>query len=106
MLAGDHLKSASDLSLPLVAVGLLYHKGYFRQRLSLEGWQEEIYVDTDPEELPLHLVQNENGTALMVEVLIRNRRGARAEFGARMWAESRFIFWTRTFLRMKKQIAG
>ena len=63
VLAGDHLKSASDLSLPLVAVGLLYHKGYFRQRLSLEGWQEEIYVDTDPAELPLNLVQNEDGTA-------------------------------------------
>jgi starch phosphorylase len=73
VLAGDHLKSASDLRLPLIAVGLLYQKGYFRQRLSLEGWQEEVYVDTDPEELPLHFVQNENGTALTVEVLIRNR---------------------------------
>lgn len=73
VLAGDHLKSASDLALPLIAVGLLYQKGYFRQRLSIEGWQEEVYVDTDPEELPLHLVQNENGTALTVEVLIRSR---------------------------------
>lgn len=74
VLAGDHLKSASDLSLPLVAVGLLYRKGYFRQSLSLEGWQEESYVDTEPAELPLHLVQNDDGTAVMVEVLIRNRR--------------------------------
>ncbi|MBC8031293.1 MAG: alpha-glucan family phosphorylase [Pyrinomonadaceae bacterium] len=73
VLAGDHLKSASDLRLPLVAVGLLYRKGYFRQRLSLEGWQEEVYVDTDPAELPLHLVQNEDGASLTVEVLIRNR---------------------------------
>jgi len=80
VLAGDHLKSASDLGLPLVAVGLLYQKGYFRQRLSLEGWQEEVYVDTDPEELPLHLVQNENGTALTVEVLIRGRN-----VRARVW---------------------
>lgn len=74
VLAGDHLKSASDLSLPLVAVGLLYRKGYFRQRLSLEGWQEENYVDTEPSELPLHLVEAENGGPLNVEVLIRNRR--------------------------------
>lgn len=73
VLAGDHLKSASDLGLPLVAVGLLYQKGYFRQRLSLEGWQEEVYVDTDPAELPLTLVQNEDDTPLMIEVLIRNR---------------------------------
>jgi len=73
VLAGDHLKSASDLSLPLVAIGLLYQKGYFRQRLSVAGWQEEVYVDTDPEELPLNLVQNDKGTSLTVEVLIRNR---------------------------------
>jgi glycogen phosphorylase len=73
VLAGDHLKSASDLRLPLIAVGLLYRKGYFRQRLSLEGWQEEVYVDTDPAELPLALVRNEDGTLLTVEVLIRNR---------------------------------
>lgn len=73
VLAGDHLKSASDLRLPLVAVGLLYRKGYFRQRLSVEGWQEESYEETDPEDLPLHLVQAENGKALLVEVLIRER---------------------------------
>ncbi len=74
VLAGDHLKSASDLSLPLVAVGLLYRKGYFRQRLSLEGWQEENYVDTEPSELPLNLVEEQSGTPLQVEVLIRDRR--------------------------------
>ncbi len=73
VLAGDHLKSASDLRLPLVAVGLLYRKGYFRQRLSLEGWQEESYEETDPEELPLHVVQAEDGKSLFVEVLIRGR---------------------------------
>ncbi|MEP6820020.1 MAG: alpha-glucan family phosphorylase [bacterium] len=73
VLAGDHLKSASDLNLPLVAVGLLYHYGYFRQRLNLVGWQEEFYGETDPEQLPLHQVEAEDGTPLFVEVLIRER---------------------------------
>jgi starch phosphorylase len=73
VLAGDHLKSASDLRLPLVAVGLLYHFGYFRQNLSREGWQEESYVETDPAELPLHQLKAEDGTPLYVEVLIRER---------------------------------
>lgn len=73
VLAGDHLKSASDLGLPLVAVGLLYHYGYFQQRLSREGWQEESYGETDPEELPLQQVKAEDGNALLVEVLMRER---------------------------------
>jgi len=73
VLAGDHLKSASDLGLPLVAVGLLYHYGYFRQRLSREGWQEEFYGETDPAQLPLHQIKAEDGAPLLVEVLIRER---------------------------------
>src|SRR5256886_15809854 len=60
ILAGDHLKSASDLNLPLVAVGLLYRFGYFRQRLSAEGWQEESYRETHPNEIPIRLVNDEN----------------------------------------------
>jgi glycogen phosphorylase len=73
VLAGDHLKSASDLGLPLVAVGLLYHYGYFRQRLSREGWQEEFYGETDPAQLPLYQIKADDGTPLLVEVLIRER---------------------------------
>jgi starch phosphorylase len=73
VLAGDHLKSASDLGLPLVAVGLLYHYGYFRQRLGREGWQEELYGETDPAQLPLKLVKGEDGAPLQVEVSIRER---------------------------------
>src|SRR6266851_9965497 len=73
VLAGDHLKSASDLALPLVAVGLLYHYGYFRQRLSREGSQEEFYGETDPAELPLRQLKGEDGAPLLVEVLIRER---------------------------------
>jgi predicted acylesterase/phospholipase RssA len=55
VLAGDHLKSASDLGLPLVAVGLFYREGYFRQQLDETGWQIERYPENDPALLPLHL---------------------------------------------------
>ena len=74
ILAGDHLKSASDISLPLVAIGLLYRYGYFRQRLRKDGWQEEYYGETHPNELPIRLVQDEQGKPLMIEVMIRGRR--------------------------------
>jgi glycogen phosphorylase len=74
ILAGDHLKSASDLGLPLVAVGLLYRYGYFRQRLRNDGWQEEHYGETFPNDLPIRLVNNTDGTPLRVEVLIRERK--------------------------------
>src|SRR5215813_4114482 len=74
MLAGDHLKSASDLQLPLVATGLLYRYGYFRQRLRRDGWQEEYYGETHPSEIPLHSVWGRNGEPLLIEVSIRGRR--------------------------------
>lgn len=74
ILAGDHLKSASDLRLPLIAVGLLYRYGYFRQRLRNDGWQEEYYGETCPDELPISLVRNEDNTPIQVEVLIRDRK--------------------------------
>ncbi|HEU4835385.1 MAG TPA: alpha-glucan family phosphorylase [Pyrinomonadaceae bacterium] len=73
ILAGDHLKSASDLGLPLVAVGLLYRYGYFRQRLRNDGWQEEQYRETFPNDLPIYLIKNDDGTPLRIEVSIRQR---------------------------------
>ncbi|MDQ3819938.1 MAG: alpha-glucan family phosphorylase, partial [Acidobacteriota bacterium] len=73
ILAGDHLKSASDLRLPLVAVGLLYRYGYFRQRLRRDGWQEEHYGETRPAVLPINLVRDERGEPVHVEVLMRGR---------------------------------
>src|SRR6266478_8243781 len=74
ILAGDHLKSASDLRLPLVAIGLFYRFGYFRQHLNREGWQQETYRETDPEILPLHLVKREDDSPLLIEVLIRDHQ--------------------------------
>src|SRR5437016_8153821 len=85
ILAGDHLKSASDLNLPLVAVGLFYRFGYFRQRLNREGWQEETYRATFADELPLQSVADELGRPLLVEVSMRGRlvraRAWRAKVG-------------------------
>ncbi|MGW2364219.1 alpha-glucan family phosphorylase [Streptomyces sp. NPDC001667] len=62
ILAGDHLKSASDLGVPLIGVGLLYRHGYFRQSLSREGWQQEHYPLLDPNELPLRMLREPDGT--------------------------------------------
>ena len=68
ILAGDHLKAASDLGVPLVAVGLLYNHGYFRQSLSREGWQQERYPVLDPAELPLSLLHELDGSPARVHV--------------------------------------
>ncbi|MBD1821465.1 alpha-glucan family phosphorylase [Cyanobacteria bacterium FACHB-DQ100] len=73
ILAGDHLKSASDLGVPLVAVGLLYRQGYFRQRLNQSGWQEDYYINNPFERLPLQLLTDANGQPLVFEVLVRHR---------------------------------
>ena len=61
VLAGDHLKAASDLGLPLVGIGLFYRHGYFRQSLSADGWQQERYPDLDPHAMALHAVRRRPG---------------------------------------------
>jgi glycogen phosphorylase len=68
VLAGDHLKAASDLGVPLIGVGLLYRSGYFRQSLSLDGWQQEHYPALDPQGLPLQLLTRADGTPVLVTV--------------------------------------
>ncbi len=68
ILAGDHLKSASDLNLPLVAIGLLYKFGYFRQKIAHDGWQEERYQDIFEAERALEPVLDENGERILVTV--------------------------------------
>ncbi len=68
VLSGDHLKSASDLGIPLVGVGLLYQKGYFRQILSLDGWQQELYPDNDWYNMPVTLELGPDGKPLQIEV--------------------------------------
>lgn len=68
VLAGDHLKSASDLGIPLIGVGLLYAQGYFRQSLDANGWQQEHYLNTDVELLPIESVGGPDGKPLVVGV--------------------------------------
>jgi starch phosphorylase len=68
VLAGDHLKSASDLGLPLVGVGLLYSNGYFHQALNLDGWQQELYPPNDWSHMPVHRELGADGTQLTIDV--------------------------------------
>src|SRR5919197_1501445 len=70
VLAGDHTKTASDMALPFIGVGLLYRKGYFRQTIDADGHQEHAYPDYDLSRLPLSRVQGEDGEPLQVTVLL------------------------------------
>jgi glycogen phosphorylase len=79
-LAGDYLKEASDSALPLVAVGLMYRKGYFRQRIDAAGWQHEYWIDTDPERLPAALVRGSDSRPLTIAVPIYD-----ADVVAQIW---------------------
>ena len=68
MLSGDHLKSASDLGLPLVGIGLLYQQGYFRQHLTQNGWQNESYINNDFFSMPIAIVRDEHGEPIIIDV--------------------------------------
>ncbi len=74
ILAGDHLKAASDLGVPLIGVGLLYQSGYFKQALSRDAWQQETYPVLDPDALPLTLVREEDGSPAVVTLPLPNGR--------------------------------
>jgi starch phosphorylase len=80
VLAGDILKAASDLALPIVAVGLMYRHGYFRQRIDQHGYQHEYWVDTDAARAPAAVVLGKDGSPLTVRVPIAGR-----QVGCRVW---------------------
>ena len=80
LLAGDHIKSASDLGIPLIGVGLFYGQGYFLQRLDKNGWQREEYLQTDVNQLPMQPAIGQNGEPVVVE--IQTRGGA---IRAKVW---------------------
>ena len=80
ILAGDHLKEASDLGLPLVGMGFIYHQGYFVQELSEDGWQETRHYHFHFDEMPIHSVEDENGKPLLVSLELPGR-----EVYARVW---------------------
>jgi starch phosphorylase len=84
ILAGDHLKSASDLGVPIIGVGLLYRYGYFWQSLSADGWQQEHYPAHDPLGLPIDRVLGADGEQLAVTVPMPGGR----ELTARIWQAS------------------
>ncbi len=71
ILAGDHIKSASDLDIPLIGVGLFYGQGYFLQRLDKDGWQREEYLETDVNQLPMQQAIGVNGEPVVVEIATR-----------------------------------
>ena len=81
ILAGDHLKAASDLGLPLIGVGLLYRSGYFRQSLTADGWQAERYPSLDPHGLPLRLLTDDADSPVLIHVSMPGSRVLRA----RVW---------------------
>ncbi|OZD12622.1 DUF3417 domain-containing protein [Rhodococcus sp. 06-156-3C] len=81
ILAGDHLKAASDLGLPLIGVGLLYRSGYFRQSLTADGWQAERYPSLDPQGLPLRILADASGVPVLIHVAMPGSRVLRA----RVW---------------------
>ncbi|MGP4013624.1 glycosyltransferase family 1 protein [Streptomyces sp. 4N124] len=81
ILAGDHLKAASDLGVPLIGVGLLYRHGYFRQTLSRDGWQQEHYPVLDPNELPVALLKEPDGTPAQLSIALPGGRSLHA----RIW---------------------
>ncbi|MCB1280276.1 MAG: alpha-glucan family phosphorylase, partial [Salinibacterium sp.] len=70
ILAGDHLKSASDLGVPLIAAGLFYRAGYFAQSISTDGWQQESYPVLDPDGLPLTLLRQPDGSAAQIALAL------------------------------------
>ncbi len=74
VLAGDHIKSASDLDIPLVGIGLFYGQGYFRQRLDQDGWQREEYLKTDVNEMPMEVAIGKDGRPVVVEIETRSGR--------------------------------
>lgn len=80
VLAGDHLKSASELGVPLVGVGFLYREGYFTQLLDGEGWQREQHPTLDPDAMPVEAVLGDDGAPLVVQVEFRS-----GNLAARVW---------------------
>ncbi|MFJ3249522.1 glycosyltransferase family 1 protein [Streptomyces sp. NPDC086782] len=81
ILAGDHLKAASDLGVPLIGVGLLYRHGYFRQTLSRDGWQQEHYPVLDPHELPVTLLKESDGAPARISLALPGGKALHA----RIW---------------------
>ncbi len=97
ILAGDHIKSASDLGIPLIGVGLYYDQGYFRQRLDRDGWQHEDYIDVDSRLLPIQPAMN-NGVPIRVSIDTRT-----GTIKAHVW---KLLVGRRTLLLLDSNVDG
>ena len=98
VLAGDHIKSASDLGVPLVGVGLFYGQGYFRQRLDASGWQQEEYAEVDVTRLPLEPAVGPDGEPIVPEIATRG-----GVLRARVWQA---VVGRRTLLLLDSDVDG
>ena len=105
VLAGDHIKSSSELGLPLVGVGLLYQKGYFRQYLNIDGWQQESYPVNDFYNMPVTMMHNEDGSPMRVGVEFPGRQ-VFAQSGGCRWGATRSTCSTPTSTRTRCSTAG
>ncbi len=94
ILAGDICKEASDLGLPMVGVGLMYPQGYFRQRISIDGWQEEVYSRLDFEQAPLLPVFSPDGKRILTSVRLGDRRLFLAAWQVRVGATTLYLIDT------------
>ena len=94
ILAGDICKEASDLGLPMVGVGLMYPQGYFRQRISIDGWQEEVYSRLDFEQAPLLPVFSPDGKRTLASVHLGDRRLFLAAWQVRVGATTLYLIDT------------
>ncbi len=98
LLAGDHLKSASDLDIPLIGIGLYYDQGYFRQRMDSAGWQQEEYLDVVHEQLPIEPALTSAGQQLTIHIETRS-----SAILARVW---RVAVGRRTLLLLDSDVEG
>jgi glucan phosphorylase len=96
ILAGDHCKSASDMRLPFIAVGLLYRQGYFFQRIDNDGNQIANYTDSDFDDLPVHPAMREDGKEVHIQIELPGRKLEVKVWEARMSATCACACWIPT----------
>ena len=106
ILAGDHIKSASDLGIPLVGVGLLYDQGYFRQRLDSDGWQHEDYLDVDSRRAADRAGASSDGAPIVIDDRDAHRHDLRAGLAASRSGATRCCCSTRTSTANSPRIAS
>ena len=104
VLAGDHIKSASDLDIPLIGIGLFYGQGYFLQRLDQSGWQREEYLQTDVNQLPMQPAIGENGEPVVVEIETRGGGDSRQGVAGEGGPNATCCCSTRTWPGMRRRI--